>query len=212
MQSEQKQPVFVIGIDPQLNVLAFKTVHMKEDDISASPIVCWFQQQMKRKDTFEKAEHWESYMIESCHHCIMQIIRNIFQYSLHNNLDTQHRRISLWVEQQRGRCKTIPETALAAIAFENGIDFHIPHPKTWKKGIGFNVGKDGNGVKKTGNKANKDASEERYAKKLEAYYTEQRALAENRSELWKVPNPKHHLCDAACMCEYGCLQISQQQQ
>jgi hypothetical protein len=189
-------PLFVIGVDPQLNVLAFKTVLLSEN--GEQTLICWFQEQMRRKDSFDKAEQWETYMIKKCDYCLTHILNNIKNYAASVELDITNKRVSLWVEQQRGRCKTIPEAALAALAHAYGIEYHIPHPATWKKGIGFSTARSAKGEKQVGNKANKNASVLLYGDSLKAYYAEQGFV---------VPKPDHHLCDAACLCTYGCLSL-----
>ncbi len=181
-----EHPEFVIGIDPQINVLALCVVVTQNGKRSR---LGWFQEQLKRKDVFDKAEFWEVYMIGKCQECLQRALDYIPKTVSMNF-------VSLWVEQQRGRCKTIPEAALASIAQSYGIEIHIPHPKTWKKGINFPTSKDEAGNPQKGNKHNKMVAEQMFKDQLQDFY--------NQKKL-KLPKVIHHLCDAACLAYYGVL-------
>lgn len=179
--------IYVIGIDPQINVLAVCVV--ATDNVGRRTTLAWFQEQLKRKDTFGPAEMWEVYMIEECKACIKRALTAL-------PTDTPMTRVSLWVEQQRGRCKTIPEAALASIASSHGIEIHIPHPKTWKKGISFPCILDSTGQRMKGNKHNKQVAEQMFGQELKNFCS---------ATSIKVPKVIHHLCDAGCLAYYGIL-------
>lgn len=179
--------IYVIGIDPQINVLAVCVV--ATDNLGRRTTLAWFQEQLKRKDVFGPAEVWEVYMIEECKKCIRRALQVLPP-------EIPMDRVSLWVEQQRGRCKTIPEAALASIASSHEIEIHIPHPKTWKRGISFPCILDSDGQRMKGNKHNKQVAEQMFGQELNKFYT---------SNGTKIPKVIHHLCDAGCLAYYGIL-------
>jgi hypothetical protein len=176
---------YLVGIDPQTSLLA---IDIRNDTYLSLRRVKWFQVLLRRKDSFQKAEDWQNYIVDQCLRVVDEIEAIITTYH-----DTQrHYKNVVWkvlfgVEQQRGRVKTIPETCLVTAARAKGWTIRIPHPKTWKKVIEFNKP---NAPPIQGNKANKERAEELYGRELNAYCAKEKVIP---------PKVIHHLCDAACI-------------
>lgn len=185
--TQQQQHVYLVGIDPQISLLA---IDIKNHATKAR--VKWYQVLLKRKDSFQKAEDWQSYVIQQCIRTVNDveaiILNNLKKHSVMNQQPSY--KVYFAVEQQRGRVKTIPETCLVTAARMKGWIIRIPHPRTWKKAIDFNEMK--SKPVTPGNKANKARAQELYEKELRMYCS-----SENPPLL--VPKVIHHLCDAACI-------------
>jgi hypothetical protein len=180
---------YLVGIDPQTSLLA---IDIKDDDRDRR--VKWYQVLLRRKDSFQKAEDWQNYVVEQCIRTVNEIESIIQLYhrtTYTGRSSTRPYRVFFAVEQQRGRVKTIPETCLVTAARMKKWTIRIPHPKTWKKTIDFNKPDPNQSVVPLqGNKANKVRAQELYEKELRAYCMKE-----------KLTPPKviHHLCDAACL-------------
>lgn len=185
VKSEPPQE-FVVGIDPQPSLLAVCVKHL-----NTGKRIAWFQVLLKRKDSFPKAGDWESYIVDQCIRTVSEIethIANVF-------LGVQNKMfyVDFAVEQQRGRVKTIPETCLATAARARGWTIRIPHPNTWKKGMGFTAEVEDSAHIPRGNKENKAWAQKLYEKSL---------IEHCKSKGTQPPKVTHHLCDAACIADY----------
>lgn len=176
-------PLYLVGIDPQISLLAVDIFNHSQKTRTK-----WYQVLLRRKDSFQKAEDWQSYIVDQCITTVNEIEKIIMLAA--KTKDPKAYKVCFSVEQQRGRVKTIPETSLATAARAKGWDVRIPHPKTWKKAIKFN---DCTDPSLRGNKANKARSQELYETKLRDYCKANNITA---------PKVTHHLCDAACITEF----------
>ncbi len=186
----------LVGIDPQTSLIA---VQIK--DLKLNKKVNWFQVLLKRKDSFPKAEEWQLYVVDQSIRTVKEIK---FQIERYLNDRTATYTVFFAVEQQRGRVKTIPETCLVTAARSQGWRIRIPHPKTWKKAIGFynepgipTTNTTSPDLKKKnkpkGHKQNKEQSQLIYEKELIEYCRENKV---------KIPTETDHLCDAACIVKF----------
>jgi hypothetical protein len=189
--------MYVVGIDPQITIIAICIQYREEGDKWKK--IAWFQVLLKRKDAYVRVADWEKYMVEQCIRTVDEIAAIIQNHNTKDHNPQKPVSVECGVEQQRGRVKSIPEACLITAAKKMGWNIHVPHPSSWKKAISFYNTKEPTHEEKkkgtliTGNKENKKRAEELYAKELHEYCASK-----------KIVPPKiiHHLCDAACIAKY----------
>lgn len=141
----EMKPKIVMGIDPQPTLIAVCVLDQYDK------IYWWENIYLLKRNNFSTAQLWQEYIFQSS--------RDIVEKgkSLYPGL-------SVAVEQQRGRIKSIIEQGFLSACMELKIPRKILHPGTWKKACGFKSAK--------GNKNNKKLSEILGVKRLKDYNPE----------------------------------------
>jgi hypothetical protein len=114
----------VVGIDPQPDNISTCCLDYKNQKI-----LMWWKYKLIMKETFNKAEEWQDYIVKS-----VQIICDTIQKLQFTNKQNKHyQSVIVTIEQQRGRVNSIIEQTIFTMCRTLNYETHSFNPMKWKK-------------------------------------------------------------------------------